>query len=203
MVTIYALEGCPYCETVSDRLDEADVDYECEWVPALHSGRDEIKRISGQRAVPVLVDEDRGVTMAESKISSSTSTGRSPDDPTAVVSHSEMHLLALDTNNSIVAVESRRVQPYRAVIGRHYRFERRPNRFVASYYTDVTRPLPTVDGCYCLPTVRITMGHAPDESPAGIQGPPVCVRPRHHRAAKPIACVRARIARKWTRPASS
>ncbi|MWV39687.1 MULTISPECIES: glutathione S-transferase N-terminal domain-containing protein [Natrialba] len=67
MVTIYALEGCPYCETVSDRLDEADVDYECEWVPALHSGRDEIKRISGQRAVPVLVDEDRGVTMAESE----------------------------------------------------------------------------------------------------------------------------------------
>ncbi|MEY7849842.1 glutathione S-transferase N-terminal domain-containing protein [Natrarchaeobius sp. A-rgal3] len=67
MVTIYALEGCPYCEAVTDRLDEIDVDYEYEWVPALHSGRDQVKRVSGQRAVPVLVDEEHGVTMAESE----------------------------------------------------------------------------------------------------------------------------------------
>jgi len=64
--TLYQLDGCPYCEKVADRLDELDVDYDTEWVEALHSGRDEVKQVSGQRAVPVLVDEDRGVTMAES-----------------------------------------------------------------------------------------------------------------------------------------
>ena len=64
--TLYQLEGCPYCESVADRLDELDVDYDSVWVEALHSARDEVKRVSGQRAVPVLVDEDRGVTMAES-----------------------------------------------------------------------------------------------------------------------------------------
>jgi glutaredoxin len=64
--TLYQLDGCPYCEKVADRLDELGVEYETEWVDALHSDRDEVKRVSGQRAVPVLVDSDRGVTMAES-----------------------------------------------------------------------------------------------------------------------------------------
>jgi len=64
--TLYQLDGCPYCEKVADRLDELGVDYDSVWVEALHSKRDEVKRVSGQRAVPVLVDEDRGVTMAES-----------------------------------------------------------------------------------------------------------------------------------------
>ena len=66
-ITLYALDGCPYCETVHDALDENDVEYETEWVEALHSERDEVKRISGQRGVPVLIDEDAGVTMAESE----------------------------------------------------------------------------------------------------------------------------------------
>ena len=65
-ITLYQLDGCPYCEKVADRLDELGVDYESEWVEALHSGRDAVKRVSGQRGVPVIVDEDRGVTMAES-----------------------------------------------------------------------------------------------------------------------------------------
>ena len=66
-LTLYALDGCPYCETVHDALDSAGVDYETEWVEAMHSARDEVKRVSGQRGVPVLVDDDRGVTMAESE----------------------------------------------------------------------------------------------------------------------------------------
>jgi len=64
--TLYELDGCPYCEKVADRMDELGLDYETEWVDALHSQRDEVKRVSGQRGVPVLVDDDRGVTMAES-----------------------------------------------------------------------------------------------------------------------------------------
>jgi glutaredoxin len=66
-ITLYALDGCPYCERVHDALSEADVEYDTVWVEALHSERDEVKRASGQRGVPVLVDDDRGVTMAESE----------------------------------------------------------------------------------------------------------------------------------------
>jgi len=65
-ITLYALDGCPHCEKVHDALQEADIDYETVWTEALHSQRNEVKRVSGQRAVPVLVDDDRGVTMPES-----------------------------------------------------------------------------------------------------------------------------------------
>lgn len=66
-LTLYRLEGCPFCELVVDRLNELDITFESVWVEGLHSKRDEVKRVSGQRAVPVLVDETRGVTMAESE----------------------------------------------------------------------------------------------------------------------------------------
>lgn len=66
-LVLYALEGCPYCERVHDALEEHGIDYETRWTEALHSKRDEVKRVSGQRAVPVLVDETRGVTMNESE----------------------------------------------------------------------------------------------------------------------------------------
>jgi glutaredoxin len=66
-IVLYALDGCPYCEKVHDALEDHGIEYETQWVEALHSERDEVKRVSGQRGVPVLVDEDRGVTMAESE----------------------------------------------------------------------------------------------------------------------------------------
>lgn len=66
-LTLYQLDGCPFCEKVADALDDHGIDYETIWVEAAHSERDEVKRVSGQRGVPVLVDEDRGVTMAESE----------------------------------------------------------------------------------------------------------------------------------------
>lgn len=66
-ITLYQLEGCPYCEEVAERLEELDVAYDTEWVEPLHSERYEVRRVSGQRAVPVLVDDERGVTMAESE----------------------------------------------------------------------------------------------------------------------------------------
>jgi glutaredoxin len=65
-LTLYRLEGCPYCELVVDELDERDIEFDSVWVEGLHSKRDEVKRVSGQRAVPVLVDDERGITMAES-----------------------------------------------------------------------------------------------------------------------------------------
>lgn len=66
-ITLYSLDGCPYCERVEEALAEHGIEYETEWVEGLHSTRDEVKRVSGQRAVPVLVDENHGVTMAESE----------------------------------------------------------------------------------------------------------------------------------------
>lgn len=65
-VRLYQLEGCPFCEKVADRLDEVGLDYDSVWVDAMHSDRNEVKRVSGQRGVPVLVDEEKGITMSES-----------------------------------------------------------------------------------------------------------------------------------------
>lgn len=65
--TLYRLEGCPFCEFVVDKLADLDLEYESVWVEGLHSRRNEVKRVSGQRVVPVLVDDEYGVTMAESE----------------------------------------------------------------------------------------------------------------------------------------
>ena len=65
-ITLYELDGCPYCIKVNERLQELDLDYESVWVEGLHSKRNEVKQVSGQRGVPVIVDENTGVTMAES-----------------------------------------------------------------------------------------------------------------------------------------
>jgi len=88
--TLYRLEGCPFCELVVDRLERPGLDYESVWVSTTrvsgsrlreclgldyesvwvegqHSKRDTVARVSGQRVVPVLVDEPYGVTMAESE----------------------------------------------------------------------------------------------------------------------------------------
>ncbi|QLG50566.1 glutaredoxin family protein [Natrinema halophilum] len=67
MLTIYRLEGCPFCEHVVDRLETLEIDYESVWVEGLHSKRNEVKRVSGQRQVPVVIDDEQGVTMAESE----------------------------------------------------------------------------------------------------------------------------------------
>jgi len=66
-IELYALDGCPYCEKVHDALEDRGIEYETRWVEALHSERDEVKRVSGQRGVPVLIDDEAGVTMAESE----------------------------------------------------------------------------------------------------------------------------------------
>ena len=65
-IVLYSLDGCPYCEKVEEALDEHGIEYETRWVEGLHSERDEVKRVSNQRSVPVLIDEDAGVTMPES-----------------------------------------------------------------------------------------------------------------------------------------
>lgn len=65
-ITFYRLEGCPYCEFVADELDDLDLEYESVWVEGLHSKRNVVQRVSGQRQVPVVVDDEHGLTMSQS-----------------------------------------------------------------------------------------------------------------------------------------
>jgi len=64
---LYELPGCPYCAKVKTKLDELGLDYVSHEVPRSHSKRTEVKEVSGQTGVPVLVDPDHGVEgMSES-----------------------------------------------------------------------------------------------------------------------------------------
>lgn len=65
-ITLYRLQACPYCERVVRKLDEYDIEYRSRFVEPMHSERDVVKRISGKRTVPAIVDENTGVTMSES-----------------------------------------------------------------------------------------------------------------------------------------
>ncbi|WP_396610838.1 glutathione S-transferase N-terminal domain-containing protein [Haloferax sp. S1W] len=61
-LTLYELPGCPFCTKVKNKLAELDVEYDSVEVPRAHPERTEVKEISGQTGVPVLVDEANGVT---------------------------------------------------------------------------------------------------------------------------------------------
>jgi len=66
-ITLYRLQACPFCERVVRTLEEHDLDYQSRFVEPLHSKRDAVKRLTGQRSVPAIVDETTGVTMSESE----------------------------------------------------------------------------------------------------------------------------------------
>ncbi|MDL5362753.1 glutathione S-transferase N-terminal domain-containing protein [Halalkalicoccus sp. NIPERK01] len=66
-IQLYELQGCPFCAKVKGKLDELGVEYDSHMVPASHAERTEVKEISGQTEVPMIVDPDHGVEgMAES-----------------------------------------------------------------------------------------------------------------------------------------
>ncbi|WP_049924556.1 glutaredoxin family protein [Halopiger djelfimassiliensis] len=65
-ITFYRLQGCPYCERVTRLLNEYDLEYQSRFVEPMHSKRDVVKRVAGVRTVPVIVDDNTGITMAES-----------------------------------------------------------------------------------------------------------------------------------------
>jgi len=60
-LVLYELEGCPYCAKVKEKLSELGLDYESRMVPRSHGERTEVREVSGQTGVPVLVDEAHGV----------------------------------------------------------------------------------------------------------------------------------------------
>jgi glutathione S-transferase len=65
-ITLYRLQACPFCERVVRTLDELDLEYKSRFVEPMHSDRDVVKRLTGKRTVPAIVDEETGVTMSES-----------------------------------------------------------------------------------------------------------------------------------------
>ena len=64
-LTLYRLHGCPYCERIARRLDRYGLPYTSRFVAGEHSQRDAVARGAGTRSVPVLIDPDRGVKIAE------------------------------------------------------------------------------------------------------------------------------------------
>ncbi|WP_410765894.1 glutaredoxin family protein [Haloferax sp. DFSO60] len=65
-ITLYRLQACPYCERVVRVLNEKGLDYQSRFVEPMHADRNVVKRVSGKRSVPAIVDENTGVTMSES-----------------------------------------------------------------------------------------------------------------------------------------
>jgi glutaredoxin len=65
-ITLYRLQACPYCERVVRVLDEHGLDYRSRFVESMHSDRNVVKRLTGKRTVPAIVDERTGATMSES-----------------------------------------------------------------------------------------------------------------------------------------
>ena len=65
-ITVYRLQACPFCERVIRTLNDLDLEYRSRFVEARHSRRDAVKRLTGARTVPAIVDGNTGVTMSES-----------------------------------------------------------------------------------------------------------------------------------------
>ncbi|WP_123535219.1 glutathione S-transferase N-terminal domain-containing protein [Halosimplex salinum] len=65
-ITFYRLQACPFCERVTRKLEEYDLDYRSRFVEPMHSDRNVVQRLTGKRTVPAIVDESTGVTMSES-----------------------------------------------------------------------------------------------------------------------------------------
>jgi len=65
-ITLYRLQACPFCERVVRVLDDLGLDYASRFVEPMHADRNVVKRISGKRSVPAIVDDNTGVTMSES-----------------------------------------------------------------------------------------------------------------------------------------
>jgi len=65
-ITLYRLQACPFCERVVRKLEEYDLEYHSRFVEPMHSDRNVVKRVSGSRTVPAIVDKSTGVTMSES-----------------------------------------------------------------------------------------------------------------------------------------
>jgi glutaredoxin 3 len=59
---LYVQPFCPYCRKVERALADLGLDYETKRVSFFTFRRSEVRDVSGQSEVPVLVDPEHGVT---------------------------------------------------------------------------------------------------------------------------------------------
>ncbi|MGH9751076.1 MAG: glutathione S-transferase N-terminal domain-containing protein, partial [Candidatus Polarisedimenticolia bacterium] len=64
---LYQFEGCPYCASAREALDDLGLDYIVRSVPHDSGERDRVRAISGQDLVPVLIDPERQQVVADSR----------------------------------------------------------------------------------------------------------------------------------------
>lgn len=57
-IVLYQAEWCPYCARVRSKLTDLLLDYKIVNVPPSHALRHEVKAVSGQTSIPVMVDGD-------------------------------------------------------------------------------------------------------------------------------------------------
>lgn len=62
---LYQFEGCPFCSKVREKMSELHLDYIARQVEPQGS-REKVKELTGEKQVPVLVDNKRDVVMNES-----------------------------------------------------------------------------------------------------------------------------------------
>lgn len=61
MLELFVQPFCPYCRKVKRVLNEVDVEYTTHRVSFFQFRRNEVREVSGQSEVPVLVDPEHGV----------------------------------------------------------------------------------------------------------------------------------------------
>jgi len=61
MLELYRLPGCPYCAKVERKLEDLDLDYRSRTVLPFRFLRFEVKSVSGQSSVPVLIDSEQRI----------------------------------------------------------------------------------------------------------------------------------------------
>lgn len=55
-IVLYQAEWCPYCARVRSKLTDLLLDYKTVNVPRSHAQRDEVRAVSDQTGIPVMVD---------------------------------------------------------------------------------------------------------------------------------------------------
>lgn len=65
ILELYQFEGCPFCSKVRQKMTELQLDFIARQVEP-NGERENVKEVSGQTGVPVLVDPNEDVVMPES-----------------------------------------------------------------------------------------------------------------------------------------
>ncbi len=107
MLTLYQVEWCPYCHRVRQKMTQLELRYVCVNVPARKERRDEVREISGQERVPVLVDGKTVVRGSAAIVEHLTATYPAPQDSEQhSLQHKYIHTLecSIDPDDACLAL---------------------------------------------------------------------------------------------------